>query len=320
MRGTSAAVVALAWAAGALAQAPFPNRPVTMVVGFAPGGGTDITARIIVKKLSESVGQSIVVENRPGAGGSIAATAVAKAAPDGYTIHLANVGALSVAPHLNSNLPYNPQRDFAPISMAVVLDNVLVVHPSVQAKTLAEYVKEANERPGGMPYGTSGIGGAGHLAGELLKLMAKANLVHVPYKGGGPAMSDILGGQIPSMIATAPTAAPHVKAGKIRALATTGTKRSTFFPDVPPVAEAGYPGFEAVNWYAYVAPAKTPKEIVDRWNREIVKVLNTQETREQLLANGMEPTPSTPEELARYMERELATWGRVVKEAGIQAE
>src|SRR6266581_5367824 len=320
MRGIFAAVIALACAGGALAQGTFPNRPVTMVVGFAPGGGTDITARIIVKKLSEYIGQSIVVENRPGAGGSIAATAVAKAAPDGYTIHLANVGALSVAPHLNSNLPYNPQRDFAPISMAVVLDNVLVVHPSVQAKTLAEYVKEANERPGGMPYGTSGIGGAGHLAGELLKLMAKANLVHVPYKGGGPAMSDILGGQIPSMIATAPTAAPHVKAGKIRALATTGTKRSTFFPDVPPVAEAGYPGFEAVNWYAYVAPAKTPKEIVDRWNREIVKVLNTQETREQLLANGMEPTPSTPEELARYMERELATWGRVVKEAGIQAE
>ncbi len=320
MKRTFAALVALACAGGALAQGAFPSRPVTMVVGFAPGGGTDITARIIVKKLSENVGQSIVVENRPGAGGSIAATAVAKATPDGYTIHLANVGALSVAPHLNTNLPYNPQRDFAPISMAVVLDNVLVVHPSVRAKTLAEYVKEANERPGGMPYGSSGIGGAGHLAGELLKLMAKANLVHVPYKGGGPAMSDILGGQIPSMIATAPTAAPHVKAGKIRALATTGSKRSTFFPDVPPVAEAGYPGFEAVNWYAYVAPAKTPKEIVDRWNREIVKVLNTQETREQLLANGMEPTPSTPEELARYMERELATWGRVVKEAGIQAE
>ncbi|HYS57469.1 MAG TPA: tripartite tricarboxylate transporter substrate binding protein [Burkholderiales bacterium] len=319
MKRTFAALVALACAGGALAQGAFPSRPVTMVVGFAPGGGTDITARIIVKKLSENVGQSIVVENRPGAGGSIAATAVAKATPDGYTIHLANVGALSVATHINTNLPYNPQRDFAPISMAVVLDNVLVVHPSVRAKTLAEYVKEANERPGGMPYGSSGIGGAGHRAGELLKLMAKANLVHVPYKGGGPAMSDILGGQIPSMIATAPTAAPHVKGGKIRALATTGSRRSVFFPDVPPVAET-YPGFEAVNWYAYVAPAKTPKEIVDRWNREIVKVLNTPETRDLLLANGMEPTPSTPEELARYMERELATWGRVVKEAGIQAE
>ena len=312
-------VLALAASGSAFAQAAFPSRTVTMVVGFAPGGGTDITARIIVKKLSENIGQSIVVENRPGAGGNISAAAVAKAAPDGYTIYLANVGVLAVAPHIIANLPFHPQRDFAPITMTVVLDNVLVVHPSVPAKTLAEYLKEANSRPGGMPYGSSGIGGAGHLAGELLKLMAKANLVHVPYKGGGPAMSDILGGQIPSMIATTPTAAPHIKAGKIRAIGTTGTKRSAYLPDVPPIAEA-YPGYEAVNWYAYVAPAKTPREIVERWNREIVKVLNTQETRELLLANGMEPTPSTPEELAKTIERELVIWGRVVKEAGIKAD
>jgi len=320
MQRILAAVLAFACPAFGLAQGGFPSRPVSMVIGFAPGGGADITARIIVKKLSENIGQNIIVDNRAGAGGNIAATAVAKAAPDGYTIYLANVGVLAVAPHLNSNLPFNPERDFAPITMAVVLDNVLVVHPSVAARTLAEYIAEANKRPGGMPYGSSGIGGAGHLAGELLKLMAKANLVHVPYKGGGPAMSDVLGGQIPSLITTAGTAAPHVKAGKIRALATTGSKRSTFYPDVPPVAEAGYPGFEAVNWYAYVAPAKTPKEIVERWSREIIKVLNTQETREQLLANGMEPTPSTPEELARTIARELVVWGRVVKEAGIKAE
>ncbi len=286
------AFVAFACPAFGLAQGAFPSRPVSMVIGFAPGGGADIAARIIVKKLSENIGQSIIVENRPGAGGQIAATAVAKAAPDGYTIYLANVGVLAVAPHLVSNLPFNPERDFAPITMAVVLDNVLVVHPSVAARTLAEYIAEANKRPGGMPYGSSGIGGAGHLAGELLKLMAKANLVHVPYKGGGPAMSDVLGGQIPSLITTAGTAAPHVKAGKIR----------------------------AVNWYAYVAPANTPREIVERWNREIVKTLNTQETREQLLANGMEPSPSTPEELARTIARELVVWGRVVKEAGIKAE
>src|SRR5204863_9094129 len=206
------------------------------------------------------------------------------------------------------------------ISMATVSGNVLVVHPSLPAKTIAEYVKEANSRPGGLPYGTSGVGSAGNLAGELFRLTAKANLVHVPYKGGGPAMSDVLGGQIPSLITTAGTAAPHVKAGRVRALATTGSKRSTFYPDVPPVAEAGYPGFEAVNWYAYVAPANIPREIVERWNREIVKALNTQETREQLLANGMEPSPSTPEELARTIARELVVWGRVVKEAGIKAE
>lgn len=319
MNKTIFAILTLAASGGAFAQAGFPSRPVTMVVGFAPGGGTDITARIIVKKLSENLGQSVVVENRPGAGGQISAQAVAKAAPDGYTIYLANVGVLAVAPYLVANLPFDPQRDFAPITMAVVLDNVLVVHPSVKATTLAEYLKEANSRPGGMPYGSSGIGGAGHLAGELLKLMAKANLVHVPYKGGGPAMSDLLGGQIPSMIATTPTAAPQVKAGKIRALGTTGTKRSPYFTDVPPIAEF-YPGYEAVNWYAYVAPAKTPREIVERWNREIVKVLNTKETHDQLLANGMEPSPSTPEELAKTIARELEVWGRVVKAAGIKAD
>jgi tripartite-type tricarboxylate transporter receptor subunit TctC len=319
MKKTIFAMLALAASGGAFGQAGFPSRPVTMVVGFAPGGGTDITARIIVKKLTENLGQSVVVENRPGAGGQISAQAVAKAAPDGYTIYLANVGVLAVAPHLVASLPYDPQRDFSPITMTVVLDNVLVVHPSVKAATLAEYLKEANSRPGGMPYGSSGIGGAGHLAGELLKLMAKANLVHVPYKGGGPAMSDLLGGQIPSMIATTPTAAPHVKAGKIRALGTTGTKRSPYFTDVPPIAES-FPGYEAVNWYAYVAPAKTPREIVERWNREIVKVLNTKETHDQLLANGMEPSPSTPEELAKTIARELEVWGRVVKAAGIKAD
>src|SRR5256885_4727362 len=181
------AVLAFACPAFGLAQGVFPSRPVSMVIGFAPGGGADITARIIVKKLSENIGQSIIVENRAGAGGNIAATAVAKAAPDGYTIYLANVGVLAVAPHLISNLPFNPERDFAPITMAVVLDNVLVVHPSVAARTLAEYITEANKRPGGMPYGSSGIGGAGHLARELLQLMAKAHLGHVPLNGGRPA-------------------------------------------------------------------------------------------------------------------------------------
>jgi len=320
MRRTIVAAIALVLAASALAQGTYPSRPVTLVVGFAPGGGTDITARTIAKKLSEYLGQQIVVENRAGAGGNIATDMVARANPDGYTILLGNVGSLAVAPHMNAKLPYDPQRDLTPISMAVVFANVLVVHSTVPASTLAEYVKLANSRPGGMPYGTSGIGGAGHLAGELFKLMAKANLVHVPYKGGGPAMSDLLGGQIPSLFASAPSAVPQVKAGKIRALATTGAKRSASFPDVPTVAELGYPGYEATNWYAFVAPAKTPKEIIERLNREIVRTLNTPETRDQFLSHGEEPTPSTPDELAKTIERELATWGRVVKEAGIQAQ
>ena len=314
------AALALVLAAGAAAQSSYPSRPVTMVVGFAPGGGTDITARTIAKKLTEFLGQPIVVENRAGAGGNIATDYVAKANPDGYTILLGNVGSLTVAPFLNAKLPYDPKRDLAPISMAVVFANILVVHPSVPAKTLEEYVKAANARPGGMPYGTSGIGGAGHLAGELFKMVAKTNLVHVPYKGGGPAMSDLLGGQIPSLFASAPSAMPHVKSGKIRAIATTSLKRSAASPDVPTIAELGYPGYEATNWYAFVAPAKTPREAINRLNQDIVKTLTHPETRDQLSKHGEEPTPTTPEELGKFMDRELATWGRVVKEAGIQAQ
>jgi tripartite-type tricarboxylate transporter receptor subunit TctC len=313
------AFTALAVAPSASAQT-YPSRPVTIVVGFAPGGGTDTVARVMQRRLAEYFGQSIVVENRAGAGGAIAAAVVSKANPDGYTILLGTIAALAVAPHLNSKLPYDPLRDFAPISMATVSGNVLVVHPSVQAKTLAEFVKEANSRPGGIPYGTSGIGSAGNLAGELFRLMAKANLVHVPYKGGGPAMSDLLGGQIPSVFASATTATPQVKAGKLRALGSTGAKRSASLPDVPTIAEQGYPGYEATNWYAYVAPAKTPSEIVARLNREIVKTLRDPETHEQILKQGEDPTPSTPEELAKHMAREHATWGKVIKEAGIPVE
>ncbi len=314
------AALALIAATGALAQSTYPTRPITMVVGFAPSGGTDITARIIARKLSETIGQGVVVENRAGAGGNIAADAVAKATPDGYTILLTSVGPLAVAPHQIANLPYNPLTDLAPITMAVMFANVLVVNASVPAHTLAEYVRLANSKPGTMTYGTSGIGGAGHLAGELLRITAKADLIHVPYKGGGPAMADLLGGQIPSSFASAPSAVPHVKASKIRALATTGATRSASFPDVPTIAESGYPGYEATNWYAFVAPAKTPRDIVERLNREIVKVLNAPDVREQLLKNGMEPMPGTSEALARHIDREFRVWGRVVKEAGIRAE
>jgi len=314
-----ALAAALAMAANAAAQS-YPSRPITLVVGFAPGGGTDTVARVMQKKLGEYLGQTIVVENRAGAGGIIAADLVSKAAPDGYTILLATIAALAVAPHLNSKLPYNPLRDFAPISMATVSGNVLVVHPSLPAKTIAEYVKEANSRPGGLPYGTSGIGSAGNLAGELFRLTAKANLIHVPYKGGGPAMSDLLGAQILSVFASATTAVPQVKAGRLRALGTTSAKRSATMPEVPTIAEQGYPGYEATNWYAFVAPAKTPRDIVVRLNREIVKTLRDPETHDAIFKQGEEPTPSTPEELAQHMAREYATWGKVIKEAGIPVE
>ena len=319
MKIVLALAAALAMAANAAAQS-YPSRPITLVVGFAPGGGTDTVARVMQRKLGEYLGQTIVVENRAGAGGIIAADLVSKAAPDGSTILLATIAALAVAPHLNSKLPYNPLRDFAPISMATVSGNVLVVHPSLPAKTIAEYVKEANTRPGGLPYGTSGVGSAGNLAGELFRLTAKANLIHVPYKGGGPAMSDLLGGQILSVFASATTAVPQVKAGKLRALGTTSAKRSATMPDVPTIAEQGYPGYEATNWYAFVAPAKTPKDIIARLNREIVKTLRDPETHAAIFKQGEEPTPSTPEELAQHMAREYATWGRVIREAGIPVE
>ncbi len=312
-------LIAVAFATGAAAQGAFPSRAITMVVGFAPGGGTDTAARIIAKAASESLGQSVVVDNRAGAGGNIAHEMVAKAAPDGHTILLGSVGPLTVAPHMIANLPYDPLKDLVPVTMAVTFANVLVVHDGVPVRTLADYVKLANGKPGTLTYGSSGIGGAGHLSGELFRMMSGVTIVHVPYKGGGPAMQDLLGKQIASIFATPISAGPHIKSGRIRAIAVTSAQRTSFMPEVPTMAESGYPGFEATNWYAYVLPAKTPVEIVERWNRELVKILNDPAVREALLAQGMEPSPSTRDALAAYIRREYDIWGRVVKEAKITA-
>lgn len=301
----------------ALAQTPYPSRPVTTIVGFAPGGGTDTVSRIIAKTLGDQLGQQVLTDNKSGAGGNIATDLVVKAPPDGYTIYLANVGAISVNPHLLP-LAYDPLRDLAPIGMAVVFPNLVVVHPSVPAESFADFIKLARDNPGKYTYGSSGIGGAGHLAGELLKMMAGIDLVHVPFKGGGPAMTAMLGGQISAYMATPVAAGPHVKAGKARALAVTGPKRDQFMPDVPAVAET-YPGYQATNWYAYYAPAKTPKDIVLRLNREIVKALGSAEVKELLAKQGVEPAPGTPEELAAFGKRESDTWARVVKQAKITA-
>jgi len=225
-----------------------------------------------------------------------------------------------VAPHMIKNLPYDPLKDLVPVTMAVTFANVLVVHDGVPVRTLAEYVKLANETPGGLSYGSSGIGGAGHLSGELFRMMSKANIVHVPYKGGGPAMQDLLGRQISSIFATPISAGPHIKSGKIRAIAVTSLQRTSFMPEVPTVAESGYPGFEATNWYAYVLPAKTPGEIVDRWNRELVNILKDPAVRQALHAQGMEPSPSSREAIAAYIKREYDTWAKVVREAKISAD
>jgi tripartite-type tricarboxylate transporter receptor subunit TctC len=319
MRKLLLAAVALV-ATQAMAQTAFPTRPVTLIVGFAPGGGTDIAARIVATQLAADLGQQVIVENRPGAGGNIATDMVARATPDGHTIALASIGSLSVAPYLVAKLPYDPRRDLAPLTKGVSFANVLVVHPSVPATTVAEFVALARAKPGTIGYATSGIGSAGHLSGELFRQLAKIDIVHVPYKGGGPAMTDLLGGQVLASFASAPSALPHVKSGKIRALATTGATRSAFLSDVPTIAESGFPGYDSTNWYAFVAPGKTPRELVDRLNRDLVKALNTPAVREQLLNNGMEPEPSTPEALAQHIDSQLVLWGKVVKEAGIQAQ
>jgi len=313
------AAALLAFAGGALAQA-WPSKPITLMVGFAAGGATDTAARIIAKKLSENLGVSVVVDNKAGAGGNIAAQATAVAPPDGYLIHLSSVGPLSVAPHLVKNLPYDPQKDLTPLTMGVIFSNVLVVHPGIPAKNVQEFIALAKSKPGQLEYGSTGVGGAAHLAGELFKQRAGVDLVHVPYKGGGPAMPDILAGRIASYWATPSTALQHIQAGKLRPLGTTGLKRSPTLPDIPTVDEQGVKGFEAVNWYAFVGPAKMPAELAERWNKELVKVLTDPAIVQEMLKHGLEPHPGTREELARYMRKEAETWGRVIREAKITAE
>ena len=316
MKKLFAAALALA-ASAAFAQ--FPNKPVTIVVGFEPGGGTDTTARILQGPLGEQIGQQVIVENRAGAGGNIAVDHVAKAAPDGYTIVLANVGALAVNPHILKT-PYDPLKDLLPISMAAEFANVLVVQPALPIQTVADYINHAKKNAGKLTYASSGIGGAGHLSGELLRAVAKIDIVHVPYKGGGPAMQGFLGGQVDSFFATPISSVSQIRAGKARAIATTGSKRAALMPEVPTIAEQGFPGYEALNWYGFLAPRGTPKEIIDRLNREIVKALANPQAVAALHKTGTEPKSSTPEEFAQYIKREYDTWGKVVKEAGIKAQ
>ncbi len=315
LRRLSAAVL-LMFAGSALAQASFPAKAITTVVGFAPGGGTDTVARIVGKTLGETLGQQVIVDNKAGAGGTIAVDLVAKAAPDGYTLVLANVGAMAANPHI-MKLQYDPLKDLTPITMATVFANVIVVQPELGAKTLAQFLDIARQRPGRLTYGSSGVGGAAHLAGELLEMVAKVYLVHVPYKGGGPGMQGFLGQQTDAFIATPVTALAHVKTGRAVAIATTSPKRAALMPDVPTVAESGFPGFDATNWYAYFGPKGMPKELVNALNQAIVKTLKDPAAIALLEKQGVEPAPGSPEELARYLEREYQTWGRVIKQAGI---
>ena len=317
MRRSIAFVIGLAFSAGVLAQ--WPSKPITSVVGFEPGGGTDTTSRIVGKALGEQLGQQVVTENRSGAGGTIAVGYAAKAVPDGYTIVLANVGALAVNPHM-MKLTYDPLHDLVPVSMAAIFANVLVVQPSANIKTLADYVKLAREKPGTVTYASSGVGGAGHLAGELLKVVAKADIVHVPYKGGGPAMQGFLGGQVTSFFATPISSVKQIQAGRAVAIATTGSKRAELMPDVPTVAEQGYPGFETSQWYGLNAPAKTPPAIIKRLADEAGKAARTPALVQRFAAEDAEAVGSSAQEYAQFIAREQARWKEVIERAHVKAE
>ena len=303
---------ASSYAQGTTAAA-YPAKSVRLLVGFAPGGGTDSAARTVAVKLSELLGQTVVVDNRPGAGGNIAADAVANAAPDGYTIGLSNIGSLAVNPHMPDGTPYKTLKDFAMISNGVTFGNILVVRIDSNIKTLADYIAAAKNTEKPLFYGSPGLGSAGHLAGELLQARTGTSAEHINYKGGGPAMTALLAGDIQAIFASAPTAIPQVKGGKLRAIAVTGAQRSKALPDVPTVAELGFPGYQATNWYSFVAPARTPDAIVKKLNEAIVAALRDPKTIERLETQAMEPDPSTSEQMRAFVEKEYETWGDVVR-------
>ncbi|MBV7455527.1 tripartite tricarboxylate transporter substrate binding protein [Acidovorax sp. sif1233] len=295
-----------------------PKKPVTLVVGFAAGGSADIAARLIAKKLGENIGQSVVVDNKPGAGGNLAHTQVATGPSDGSVLLFGSIGPLTIAPHFMA-VRYDPLKDLSPITMGVSFPNVLVVPASTGIKTLGEFVAKAKREPGKLDFASTGPGSASHLAGELLNDVARIDTVHVPYKGGAPALQDVLGERVTSFYAAPPTALPHIESGKLVPLATTGLTRPAYLPNVPTVAET-FPGFNATNWYAFVASAKTPKPLLDRWNVELVKVLNTPEVRENLLKHGQTAAPGTREELGKFIAAEHGKWGRIVRERKITAD
>ena len=297
----------------------WPKKTLTLVVGFAPGGAADTAARLVARKLQDNLGQTVVVDNRAGAGGNIAHQFVARAEPDGATILLGSVGPLAIAPHLGK-LGYDPQKDLAPLTMGMSFPNVLVVNPGVGAKTLAQYIAIAKQSPGKLDYASTGAGSASHLAGELLDQLAGIETVHVPYKGGAPALADLLAGRVAAYFSTWSTAQPHVEAGKLIPLASTGLSRPPFLPNIPTVAESGYPGFNATNWYAFVAPAKVPTPILDRWQRELVKVLATPEVRDELIKHGLTPAPGSREALAATIAAESLAWGKLIRARKIVGE
>ena len=296
-----------------------PSKPVRMVVGFPPGGATDLVARQIAPKMSQPLGRQVIVDNRPGANGVISNELIMRAEPDGHTIGFGHIGTLVISPVI-AKVPYDVQKDFAPIGMVVSLQNIIVVTPSLPAKTLKDYIALAKAKPGDMLYASSGSGSPGHLAAVLLESMTGTRMTHVPYKGGGPAIIDLIAGHVPSFFAVISTAVPQVRSGKIRPIAVTGAKRAEALPDVPTVDEGGVKGYAATNWYGMLAPAATPPQVIERLNREMNAALKTSEVIAFLKDNGIDPAPGTPADFARYIQAEQQKWTPIIKKSNIKVE
>jgi len=316
--GILLACAALAAPLLASAQA-YPAKPIRLIVAFPPGGTNDIVARSVAQRMSERLGQQMIVENRPGANGALGAEAAAKSAPDGYTLFIAAVNHV-VLPSLYAKLPYNIEKDFAPVVLLATVPIVVTVNPAVSAGSIAELIALAKARPGVLNYASSGNGAGTHLAGELFKMQAGVNLTHVPYKGSGPAMTDLIGGQVQLMFADLPSANAQIKAGKLRALAVGSPQPSPLVPGLPTVSASGLPGYEAYTWVGIMAPAGTPRDVVARLNAEAVAALGRQELRDTLATQGAEAAPGTPDQFGSHVKSELAKWAQVVKTAGIKAD
>jgi len=313
-----AAPVFLFFCAPSVAQ-NYPAKPIRLILGFAPGGSTDLVARVVGQKMSESWGQQVIIDNRPGANGMIGADLVAKASADGYSLLLSSIGPMAINASLYK-MPYDIVNDFAPVTYTGNVANLLVVHPAIPAMNVKELIALAKARPGQLTFGSSGTGGAPHMAVELFKLLTKVNVVHIPYKGGGPAMADLVGGQISGSFASMPSSIPFVQAGKLRALAVTALKRSPALPEVPTISEAGVPGFSVLDWQGLFTTAKTPPEIVNKLNAEVIRILALPDVIQRLSAAGVEIQTSTPKEWGDFVKSEIAKWSKVVKEAGVKVE
>jgi tripartite-type tricarboxylate transporter receptor subunit TctC len=311
--------LALLFVFHAAAAEVYPSKPVRLILPFPPGGGTDILGRLIGERLSAGLGQPVVIDNRGGAGGNVGAEAAARAAPDGYTLLLAAT-TLAISPSLYAKLAYDPLKDLAPIGLVATVPNVMVTHPSVPARSLQEFIALAKSRPGELNFGSGGSGTSNHLGGELFNMVAGVKLVHVPYKGVNLAMNDVLAGNVQLVLIGIPAVAPHIRAGRLHALAVLAPQRSSALPDVPTAAEAGLPGFEVTTWYGVLAPAGTPRAIIERINTELIRVMNAPDLQPRLADLATEPRSGTPEEFGAYLREEMSKWAEVIRKAGIRAE